>query len=407
MLSQKTIDIIKSTIPVLEIHGKTITTVFYRNLFEKHPELLNIFNRTNQEKGRQQTALANTVLAAAVHIDRLEAILPVVKQIAQKHRSLAVKPEHYPVVGEHLLGAIKEVLGEAASPEILQAWGEAYGVIAQVFIDIEKDMYEEAASQPGGWKDYKTFKIADKVKESDVITSFYLAPADGDKLPSFEPGQYVTVRLQLPDEAYLLNRQYSLSTAPGKDYYRISVKREADEAGPEGRVSTHLHDHLEIGDTVELTAPAGTFTLDLEKQSPVVFISGGVGITPLMSMVQSLTEAQPERPASFIAAARNGQHLAFRQELNALHEKHGQLTLAFVYENPSDDDRRNIHHSQSGYINESLLRKHIPGEPADFYICGPALFLKAIIDMLRKEGVEENRIHFEFFAPSMNLEEIG
>ncbi|NQD67191.1 nitric oxide dioxygenase, partial [Bacillus haikouensis] len=135
MLSQKTIDIVKSTAPVLEVKGTEITSVFYKNLFAAHPELLNIFNHVNQKKGRQQTALANTVYAAAQHIDQLEALLPAVKQIAHKHRSLGVKPEHYPIVGEHLLGAIKEVLGDAATDEIIQAWADAYGVIAGVFID--------------------------------------------------------------------------------------------------------------------------------------------------------------------------------------------------------------------------------------------------------------------------------
>ena len=141
-LSKKTIDIIKSTVPVLEVHGVTITSVFYKNMFTNHPELLNIFNHANQSQGRQQVALANMVYAAAQHIDRLEAVLPAVKQVAHKHRSLGVKPEHYPIVGEYLLGAIKEVLGEAATEEIIGAWAEAYGVIAQVFIDIEDDMYE-------------------------------------------------------------------------------------------------------------------------------------------------------------------------------------------------------------------------------------------------------------------------
>ena len=130
MLSQETINIIKSTVPVLEEHGKTITTVFYKNMFAEHPELLNIFNHANQSQGRQQTALANTVYAAAANIDNLEAIVPAVIQIGHKHRSLGILPEHYPIVGEHLLGAIKEVLGDAATPEIIDAWADAYGVIA-------------------------------------------------------------------------------------------------------------------------------------------------------------------------------------------------------------------------------------------------------------------------------------
>lgn len=124
MLSQETINIIKSTVPVLEQHGTTITTVFYKNLFEKHPELLNIFNHANQSKGRQQTALANAVYAAAANIDNLSAILPAVVQIAHKHKSLGIKEEHYPIVGYHLLGAIKEVLGDAATPAIIAAWGK-------------------------------------------------------------------------------------------------------------------------------------------------------------------------------------------------------------------------------------------------------------------------------------------
>ena len=187
MLSQKSIDIVKSTAPVLADHGVAITTVFYKNLFAAHPELLNIFNHVNQKHGRQQTALANTVYAAALHIDNLGVLLPAVKQIAQKHRSLGIKPEHYPIVGEHLLGAIKEVLGNAATDEIIQAWAEAYGVIADVFIQVEKRMYKEAEEQENGFGEFKNFKIVDKVAESDIITSFYLQPENGEGVPTFNP----------------------------------------------------------------------------------------------------------------------------------------------------------------------------------------------------------------------------
>src|SRR4051794_40214843 len=176
MLNEKTIEIVKSTVPVLEKYGKDITTRFYELMFSKHPELLNIFNHANQSKGRQQTALANVVYAAAANIDNLGAIIPAVVQIAHKHRSLGIEAEHYPIVGYHLLGAIKEVLGDAATPEIIEAWGEAYGVIADAFIGIEKEMYDAAEDAEGGWRTFKDFTIVDKVPESDVITSFYLKP---------------------------------------------------------------------------------------------------------------------------------------------------------------------------------------------------------------------------------------
>ncbi len=142
MLNQKTIDIVKSTVPVLKIHGVEITTTFYKNMFENNPEVKPFFNMNRQASGEQPKALAMAVLAAAQNIDNLSAIMPVVKKIAEKHCDCGIKEEHYPIVGANLLGAIKEVLGEAATEEILEAWGKAYGVIAEIFINIEKEIYE-------------------------------------------------------------------------------------------------------------------------------------------------------------------------------------------------------------------------------------------------------------------------
>ncbi|WP_285766154.1 NO-inducible flavohemoprotein [Peribacillus sp. SI8-4] len=402
MLSQKTIEIIKSTVPVLEVHGTTITTLFYKNLFEAHPELLNIFNHANQKKGRQQNALANTVLAAAKNIDQLETILPVVKQIAQKHRSLAVKPEHYPIVGEFLLAAIKEVLQEAATEEILQAWGEAYGVIAGVFTSIEKDMYDQASVQEGGWTDFKSFTVVKKVPESDVITSFYLKPADGAGIPAFLPGQYVTVRIAIPGERFLFNRQYSLSDAAGKDCFRISVKKERPGTSPDGRVSNFLHDSIQVGNSLELTAPAGDFTIDLEKRTPVIFLAGGVGITPFMSMVHAVADQMPEREIHFLHATDNGKMQPFRSELTDLAQKLINYQLSFVFKNPDDEDKQLQHFVKEGYMDKELLSSHLMPE-ADYYICGPVPFMKAIITCLKELGVNPDRIHYEFFGPAMAL----
>ncbi|MFB7140971.1 NO-inducible flavohemoprotein [Gottfriedia sp. NPDC056225] len=404
MLSQKTIDIIKSTVPVLEVTGTEITSVFYKNLFTNHPELLNVFNHTNQQKGRQQTALANTVLAAAQNIDKLETIIPVVKQIAQKHRSLLVKAEHYPIVGQHLLGAIKEVLGDAATEEILGAWGEAYGIIAQVFIDIEKEMYNEAATQEGGWSEFKEFTVINKVEESDVITSFHLKPKDGSSVPTFLSGQYITVRSQIPGEEYLSNRQYSLSDAPGKEYFRISVKREAEENQPLGKFSNYLHNQVNVGDTLELTAPAGDFTINTENASDVVFLSGGVGITPLISMAKSIAASQPNLQVSFISASRNGKLQAFENELNELKEQLANYNLTFVYENPSEEDLKNSNFKKQGYIDTEWLKNNIKSNNADYYVCGPVPFLKSIITSLKELGINDTQIHYEFFGPSMSLD---
>lgn len=146
MLDQKTIDIIKSTVPALQANGLEITKAFYKNMFEKNPEVKPLFNMDRQASGEQPKALAMTVLAAAQNIDNLQAIVPVVNKIAKKHCNSLVKEQHYPIVGFHLLGAIKEVLGDAATDEIIEAWGKAYGVIAQIFIDVEENIYKSKSN---------------------------------------------------------------------------------------------------------------------------------------------------------------------------------------------------------------------------------------------------------------------
>ncbi|MEK5257431.1 NO-inducible flavohemoprotein [Paenibacillus sp. FSL F4-0125] len=401
MLDQQTIAIIKSTVPVLQVHGTTITTTFYGMLFENHPELLNIFNHANQRQGRQQTALANAVLAAAMNIDQLENILPVVKQIAEKHRALGVLPEHYPIVGETLLAAIGKVLGDAATPEIIDAWAKAYGVIADAFIGVEAEKYREAAEVLGGWSGFRNFIVTRKVRESELITSFYLSPEDGGAIASYSPGQYITVRVQPEGEEYTHVRHYSLSSAPDQAYYRITVKRESEGLDkPAGVVSTYLHDVVQVGSILEVGSPAGDFILDQTSDTPVVLISGGVGLTPMVSMLETIIAAQPEREVTYIHAAINGSLHAMKDRVADLAQSHPALSSYVCYESPGEGDKCN----RSGYIDLSWLQE-IADVNAEFYFCGPTPFMKAIYKALKEWQVPEERIHFEFFGPAGSLEE--
>jgi nitric oxide dioxygenase len=401
MLSQKTIDIVKSTAPVLEVKGTEITSVFYNNLFAAHPELLNIFNHVNQKKGRQQTALANTVYAAAQHIDKLETLLPAVKQIAHKHRSLGIKPEHYPIVGEHLLGAIKEVLGDAATDEIIQAWADAYGVIAGVFIDVEEQMYVEAEQKEAGFRDFKPFVVAEKVKESEVITSFYLKPQDGEKVPSYYPGQYISVRVTIPGQENTHIRQYSLSSGHKEEYFRISVKKEA-EFNPNGIVSSYLHDNVEAGSVIEVSAPAGDFYLNEENNgNKVALISGGVGITPMMSMLETIAQTTPNRPTSFIHASKDESVQAFRNDIHELMDELENGEVCYILENTDDISLCHF----SGYVNKEILASYVDSD-TECYVCGPAPFMKSVIMTLKEIGLSEDKINFEFFGPAMDLSSV-
>jgi len=405
MLSEHTIGIIKSTVPVLEVHGVAITKRFYQMLFSNHPELLNVFNHVNQKQGKQPTALANVVYAAAANIDQLEKIIPVVKQIAHKHRSLGITADQYPIVGKNLLAAIKDVLGDAATDDIIQAWAEAYGVIAQVFIDVEAEIYEAAENAEGGWRGFRSFVVTRKVQESDAITSFYLVPEDGKAISGFLPGQYVTVKANIPGQSYTHMRQYSLSDKPGLPYYRISVKREDDsEVKPGGIVSQYLHHQISEGDVLDITAPAGGFTLNLEDARLVVLISGGVGLTPMISMLNTIVEQAPERKVSFIHAARNSRAHAMKQAVEELAKTNPNVTVQWCYSQPTEEDRLQQSFDKEGHITADWLKGIVPNKDAAYYFCGPIPFMRQVHQSLRGIGVPEADIHYEFFGPKGSLD---
>nr|WP_204670970.1 NO-inducible flavohemoprotein [Gracilibacillus alcaliphilus] len=398
-LDQKTIETIKATVPVLAERGKEITAHFYQQLFITHPSLKNIFNQSNQRKGEQPQALANAVYAAAANIDQLETILPVVQQIAHKHRSLHIKPEHYPIVGENLLKAMKHVLQEAATDEIIEAWAKAYNVIADVFIQVEKEMYEEIEQKPGGWVGYRSFFVAKKVKESDVITSFYLKPNDEGLLPDYEPGQYITVKVNIPGVPYTCQRQYSLSCKPNPDYFRISVKREEGTVGnPDGVVSHFLHETIQEDDILELSAPAGDFVLDNEER-PLVLISGGVGLTPLICMLEAAVTEQPQREIYYIHAAKNERVHALQQRINEITDQYKQVKAFTIYEQPEQANNCD----KTGFIDLDFIQSVVPHKEASFYFCGPTPFMQTVSQALSNWGINPAHIYYEFFGPKGSL----
>lgn len=399
MLDAKTIEIVQATAPVLKEHSKPIGKRFYELLFSKAPDLYNLFNQTNQKRGIQQEALGYAVYAAGEHITNLEAIKPVIKRVTEKHRAIGVKPEQYPVVGETLLQAVKDVLGDAATDEIIEAWGKAYGYIADAFIDIEKNLYEETEHQHGGWEGYRSFNIDKKIKESDVVTSFYLKPTDGKPIASYHAGQYLTLKAEIPGEKYTHIRHYSLSDSPGKDYYRISVKREdAHGDAPSGIVSNYLHRQLQVGDTLQFSAPAGDFELD-NTDLPVVLISGGIGITPLLSMLNTIIEKQPQRQVTFIHATSNSQTHSFKDHLQQIVNEHQHIKSFVVYGAPTEADRTSGHFDKEGYVGLDFLQSIVPSKEANFYFCGPIPFMEAINEALNKWSVSKDRIHYEVFSP--------
>ncbi len=391
MLSAQTTAIIKATVPALQSHGEAITKHFYNIMFRDYPAVKAYFNQAHQAQGTQPRALANSVLAYAANIDRLEALKDALPVIIQKHVSLDIRPEHYPIVGTCLLQAIREVLGEAATDDIINAWAEAYGQLADILIAAEEAVYSANESRAGGWRGPRRFKVVRKQRESAVISSFYFEPEDGGEVMDFEPGQYLTVLLDVNGVA--LRRNYSLSCAPGEGHYRISVKRE-----PEGVASTHLHDRVAEGDVVELLPPAGEFTLG-SAHRPLVLLTGGVGITPAISMLKAA--APTGRPIEFVHAALNSSVHAFRDEVAELAEKYPNIRTCYVYSDPLDGDQAHA----KGFVSRELLASRLPvGGDADLYFVGPKPFMSMIYRFANELDLPRERVRYEFFGPAEALE---
>jgi nitric oxide dioxygenase len=408
MISAQTIDIVKSTAPVLNEHGETLTRHFYKRMFSHNPEVAPLFNPAHQAAGLQQKALAGAICAYAAHIDNLGVLGGAVEWMAQKHASLQIKPEHYPIVGENLLASIREVLGEGASDEVMNAWAEAYGFLAGILIGREKQIYQDHAQKPGGWEGFRIFRIARKEVESDVITSFYLTPEDGRALPAFKPGQYITVRVPGPC-GHTTMRNYSLSDKPRPDGFRISVKRERGTKAntPDGYVSNLLHDHMDIGTTVELGPPCGAFFLDLTKkhERPLVLLAAGVGITPILSILLSALEATPDREMILIHGCLNEKVQAFKPTIDALAANHANLKTHYRYSDPAKFGVRRQGNCSTGFVDAALMESMVPDRNADYYFCGPKPFMVGIYHELLAWGIPGTQVHFEFFGPRQELEE--
>ncbi|MGE8064602.1 FAD-binding oxidoreductase [Pseudomonas sp. NPDC089569] len=254
---------------------------------------------------------------------------------------------------------------------------------------------------------FKTFRVIEKHHESAVITSFVLTAVDGASNPGFRPGQYLIVRLALEGGVKVL-RNYSLSgDASDPSQVRISVKREPAPFDrpelPPGQGSSHLHDHVQVGDALEIAGPTGTFVLDEESPRPVVLFSGGVGLTPMLSMLHQLSR-HSSRPVYFIHACENGAVHAFRDEVLALASRRPGISVHFCYRNPEADDHAQANFHSQGLVSRDTLQRLLPLDDYDVYLCGPRLFMQANWRLLRSLGIAGERIHYEFFGPATILE---
>ncbi|MFD2934855.1 globin domain-containing protein [Spirosoma flavum] len=269
--------LIKATVPVLKQSGLLLTTHFYQRVFSINPELKHTFNMGNQQNGRQPAALAMAVLAYAENIEDPSVLLSTLNRIGHKHTSLAVRPEHYDLIGRHLIASIGEVLGDAATPALLDAWTAAYGQLASLMIGIEAGLYAAQVTKPGGWTGWRPFVVRARIEESSEVTALHLYPVDEGLVADHQPGQYLSIRLFLPQLNLLQPRQYSITNEPNGLFYCISVKHETGETTSTNKlISNHLHAVVQEGDRLEVSVPVGVcpVAVNVPKSVPSTQRSG-------------------------------------------------------------------------------------------------------------------------------------
>lgn len=395
-LSAQTIAIVTATLPALQNSGLAIVHEMYARMF-RNPEIRDLFNQSHHGvSDAQPRALAGAILAYAANIENLGALAPAVERIAQKHVGLQILPEHYPHVGQALLGAIQEVLGEAATPEVLEAWAEAYWFLAEILIAREKRVYAEQADTTGGWNGWRDFRVEKVIPESSLITSFILRPVDGGPVMAHRPGQYLSFAFQIPDHPPA-KRNYSISSAPNGQTYRISVKAE-----PQGLVSRWLHAQPQ-GTVIKVAAPAGEFFLDRLPRRPVVLLSGGVGLTPMVAMLEWLVEQGSDQPIHYIHGTHDRNTHAMRGHIRDLAARDTAVRVTDFHQTPLADEVAGRDFDLAGLITDDWLIANTPAATADYYICGPRPFLRAAVSALSLAGVASSRIHYEFFGPADEL----
>ncbi|WP_041249638.1 NO-inducible flavohemoprotein [Gluconacetobacter diazotrophicus] len=389
-LDDKTRAIVSACVPALEAHGLAITTEMYRRLLA-NPEIRDLFNLSHQKDGEQPTALALAVLAYARNIDNPGALGGMVERIAEKHVGLNIRAEHYPFVAEALLGAIAHVLGDAATPEILDAWGKAYWFLADILIGREAQIYDAHAAAPGGWTGWRPFTVRRRTRESETVTSFELVPVDGAPVMRHRPGQYLSFRLDVPGLGSQ-RRNYSISSKPDDGSYRISVRRI-----PGGAVSGWLHDDVREGTVLQVSAPAGDFTLADPLPPAIVLLSAGVGLTPMISMLDALAARADAPSIHYIHATRTPDTEAFGRHVRRLAAE-GRIRGDVFYSRraPADgEDAGTAHHT--GRMTMDWLRANLAAD-ATYYVCGPDGFMRDAVSTLKAAGVPAGRVRHEFFG---------
>ncbi|WP_028280813.1 globin domain-containing protein [Arthrobacter sp. H5] len=385
MLSTQSHPIIEATLPLVGERMSGIAKNFYDRLFAAHPELFDgLFSRSNQKNGTQQQALAGSIAGFAAHMVKNPDSAPeiLLARIAHKHVSLGILPEQYDVVYKHLFDAIAEELNDVITAEIAAAWTEVYWLMAHALIKMENGLYAAASND----KPWTPWIVSGKERAGSDAVTFTLVPADDTPVTPSRPGQYVGVKVRMPDGIHQV-RQYSLASDDGTAVRVFTARLDAD-----GEVTPVLHHSVQIGDQLMLSNPCGDITLG-DGDHPLVLASAGIGCTPTASILRSLARQDSRREVLVLHAEASLDRWALREQMSSDAAGLEAAELELWLEEPAGD-------AHQGRM--SLDSVTIPAN-ASVYLCGPLPFMRSIRSQALESGVPAERIHYEVFGSDLWL----
>ncbi|MFT5032476.1 MAG: ferredoxin-NADP reductase, partial [Bacteroidia bacterium] len=270
-------------------------------------------------------------------------------------------------------------------------------------LDLRKRELAMAASEHS-WNGFRKFEVAKKESECGDITSFYLKPHDKRPIAAYRPGQYLTFKLNIPDHPKAVVRCYSLSDAPQQEYYRVSIKKAAPPANvpeaPWGLSSSYFHEQVKEGDILDVKVPSGAFFLDVNAGEPVVLAAGGVGVTPMLSMLNALVQVNARQPIWFFYGVKDGSELVQGQQIRALAQRHDNIKVVFCFSRPLVSDEVGKGYHVQGRVSVDLFREKLGSNNFAFYLCGSGPFMQSLTEGLHDWGVPADKINMEAFGPS-------